>query len=130
MTIYGKLSSEQADWLSQNQKLVLSEVLRSYFKWFIAKCFNALHPGTRFMPNWHIEAIAWKLEQVRCGRIRRLIITLPPRSAKSHAASVAFPAFIHGHDPSKKIIAVSYAQGLAATLHNDYRSVISSTWYR
>jgi len=64
------------------------------------------------------------------GKIKRLIINMPPRSAKSISASVAFPAFVHGHHPTTKIIAVSYAQSLASKLHNDYRSVISSPWYK
>ena len=59
-----------------------------------------------------------------------MIINMPPRSAKSIAASVAFPAFVHGHDPATKIIAVSYAQGLATKLQNDFRAIISSLWYK
>jgi hypothetical protein len=37
---------------------------------------------------------------VRGGRIRRLIIGVPPRHLKSHLASVAFPAWSLGHEPS------------------------------
>ena len=40
-------------------------------------------------PNWHIEAITYKLAQVARGEVKRLIITLPPRSLKSLCASVA-----------------------------------------
>jgi hypothetical protein len=42
--------------------------------------------------NWHIGAIAHHLKQVRLGRIKRLIINLPPRYLKSLMTSVAFPA--------------------------------------
>ena len=52
--------------------------------------------------TWHVEAIAYQLERVRRGEIRRLIINMPPRSLKSIAASVAFPAFVLGHDPSRR----------------------------
>ena len=48
------------------------------------------------------------LEQIRLGKIKRLIITVPPRSLKSILCSVAFPAFVLGHDPSKRLIVVSY----------------------
>jgi hypothetical protein len=50
---------------------------------------------------------------VREGKIRRLIITLPPRHLKSLLASIAFPAWCLGHDPSAQILYVSYAQDLA-----------------
>lgn len=71
-------------------------------------------PGTEYLSNWLIDAIAWYLEQVRHGRIKRLITTMPPISAKSISASLTIPAFIHGHDPTKEIITVSYAQQVAA----------------
>lgn len=117
-------------WIGRNQKLIMNGVLKADLYWFIEKCFRSLNPGTPYLRNWHIAGIAWHLEQVRLGKIKRLIVTMPPRSAKSISASVAFPAFVHGHSPTTKIIAVSYAQSLATKLHNDYRAVISSPWYQ
>ena len=54
--------------------------------------------------NWHFELIAGKLAAVRVGRSRRLIISVPPRHLKLHLASVAFPAWSLGHDPSMQIL--------------------------
>ena len=85
---------------------------------------------TSFQANWHISALAYRLEQVRLGKIKRLIINMPPRSRKSIVSSVAFPAFILGHEPAKRIIAVSYAAGLAVKHANDFRAVVESPWYR
>ena len=50
---------------------------------FIRKCFQTLEPNSEFLPNWHIHAIAYQLEQVRRGNIKRLNINLPPRMLKS-----------------------------------------------
>ena len=80
--------------------------------------------------NWHIDAIAYHLEQVRLGRIKRLIINLPPRYLKSLVTSVAFPAFLLGHDPTKRVIVVSYGADLAVKLANDCRVVINSSRYK
>lgn len=118
------------EWMQRKPKLALEGLLRSHFSSFIEKCFRTLNPGTRYLSNWHIDAIAWHLEQVRLGEIKRLIINMPPRSAKSISASVAFPAFVLGHNPTAEIIAVSYAQGLATKLHNDSRMILSSRWYQ
>jgi hypothetical protein len=57
--------------------------------------------------NWHVELIAAKLAAVRAGRIRRLIVSLPSRHLKSHLASVAFPAWCLGHEPSAEILCVT-----------------------
>jgi predicted phage terminase large subunit-like protein len=124
------LSDDMRKMLNKNPELLLKMKLRTDFKWFIAKCFGTLNPGTSYLENWHVEAIAWHLDQVRLGHIKRLIITMPPRSLKSISASIAFPAFIHGHDPAKEIITVSYAQGLATKLHNDYRTIITTEWFK
>ena len=79
--------------------------------------------------NWHICAIAYYLEQVRLGKIKRLIITVPPRSLKSIMCSVAFPAFVLGHDPSKRLIVASYSADLAIKHGNDFRTVVNSAEY-
>src|SRR5271155_64261 len=71
-----------------------------------------------------------KLAAVFEGRIRRLIINLPPRHLKSHLASVAFPAWCLGRNPSAQILCVSYAQELADKLSRDSRRIVASDWYR
>lgn len=129
MTIKTEFGDELRRMINENPELLLNLKLRTELKWFIAKCFNTLNPGTEYLDNWHIDAIARHLEQVQRGRIKRLIINMPPRSAKSISASIAFPAYIHGHDPTKEIITVSYAQSLATKLHNDYRTILSSPWF-
>ena len=80
--------------------------------------------------NWHVELIAAKLAAVRAGQIRRLLVSLPPRHPKSLLASVAFPAWCLGHDPSAQILCVSYAQDLADKLSRDCRRIVASDWYR
>jgi hypothetical protein len=59
--------------------------------------------------------MATKLEAVRRGEIKRLIINLPPRHLKSHCVSVAFVAWLLGHDPTKQVICASYGQDLGPT---------------
>src|SRR5690349_16212455 len=91
---------------------LLEPILRTEFVAFIDKCFGELNSGTRYLRNWHIEAIAHELERCRTGANKRLIITVPPRSLKSLCASIAFPAFVLGHDPTQRLITASYSQEL------------------
>ncbi len=109
---------------------VYKEILRLDLGYFAQHCFCELNPQAAFLPNWHIEVIAAKLAAVCAGRIRRLIINLPPRHLKSLLASIAFPAWCLGHDPSAQILCVSYAQELADKLARDCRSIMTSPWYR
>src|SRR5581483_7730513 len=97
---------------------------------FMERAFAELNPQTAYLPNWHIQKIAQVLEECRLGRKRRVIINLPPRSLKSHLASIAFPAWLLGHNPSEQIICVSYGQDLADTLGGQCRTLMSSAFYR
>ena len=105
-------------------------LLRHDFTTFAGRCFKDLNPQTRLATNWHLEVIAAALTAVREGKIRRLIINLPPRHLKSLMASIAFPAWCLGHDPSAQILCVSYAQELADKLARDCRGIVMSPWYR
>jgi predicted phage terminase large subunit-like protein len=113
--------------LTPNDSRVL---LRRDLYAFTEQCFYKLNPTTTFLPNWHIEVVTSALEACRCGGITRLIINQPPRSLKSHCVSVAFPAFLLGHDPTAQIICASYAQDLANKHALDCRTILSSPWYQ
>jgi predicted phage terminase large subunit-like protein len=107
----------------------LNAVLRQDLVAFVQKTFGTVSPGVPFSPNWHIEAICHELGKVVSGETKRLIISIPPRHLKSICASVALPAWVLGHDPTRRIICVSYAQDLAVKHSNDCRAVMTSDWY-
>jgi hypothetical protein len=98
-------------------------LLRKDFRAFTQKTFVTLSPGDTFEGSPHLDAIAWALDKVRRGATKRLIINMPPRSLKSITASVAFPAYMLGHDPTQRIICVSYSGELAKKHSNDFRAV-------
>jgi hypothetical protein len=97
---------------------------------FVHRSFVELNPQTTFLDNWHLAVLIAKLEEVRLGNCKRLIVNLPPRSLKSHCASIAFAAWLLGHNPSEQIIAVSYAQDLADKLARDCRTLMQSPFYQ
>jgi predicted phage terminase large subunit-like protein len=105
-------------------------ILRRDFELFLRRCLMTLNPGSPYLPNWHIAAIAYQLERVRRGEITRLIINLPPRHLKSLTVSVAFPAFLLGLEPWHRIFAISYGSELSSKHASDFRSIVESAWYR
>ena len=109
---------------------VLRALVRSDLSSFIQRAFSTVDPGNAYQHNWHIDAIAHELDRIANGEITRLAITMPPRSLKSIAASVAFPAWLLGQNPRLRILAVSYAEALADKLALDCLKVIESSWYR
>jgi hypothetical protein len=113
----------------ENQRVV-EAICRTDFVAFTQKTFQILSPSAVFRMNFHIEALAYVLELARQGKARRVIINFPPRTLKSLMTSVAFPAFVLGHDPSKRFVVVSYGADLANTLTNQFRTVINSPSYK
>ena len=113
-----------------NEHLVLAALLRSDLRSFIRKSFHTVLPGTPYLPNWHIDAIAHQLMRVHNGETSRLLINQPPRSLKSLSVSVVYVAWLLGHDPSRRVIVVSYANDLAAELHRQFRMIVDAPWYR
>src|SRR3984893_10366154 len=105
-------------------------ILRNDFEIFLERCLLSLNPGAPFLPNWHIKAIAYQLDRVRRGEITRLIINMPPRYLKSLTVTVAFTAFLLGHEPWRRIFAISYGDDLSAKHASDFRSIVHAPWFK
>ncbi len=115
---------------STKQQKEVHAMLRNDLLAFIEKAFGTVSPSVEYLPNWHINAIAYALEQCINGDCSRLLITMPPRYMKSTCVSVALPAFLLGCDPTARIICASYSQELSNKLAADCQMVMESDWYR
>ncbi len=114
-----------------NQKLLLKAILRYDFKSFIFKVFDTINPGIKFNNSWYINLVADYLENLITNKARkRLIINIPPRCLKSISISVAWPAWILGLAPDKRIMVVSYSEHLSIKHSLDCRAVMQSQWYQ
>lgn len=105
-------------------------ILQRDFASLIERAFYELNPGRSLRMAEHIEVIASRLDAVRRGDVRRLIINVPPRHLKSHCASVCFPAWILAHRPSAHIICASYGLDLAEKFARDTRTLMQADWFQ
>ena len=94
------------------EEMVLQALQQEHLFPFVWGAFELLHPGQRFVPAWHVEAMCHALEKVATGQTKRLITTVPPRHGKSICAAVALPAWMLGHEPGLKIMVASYGGDL------------------
>lgn len=106
------------------------EIYINSLNYFIERSFYIINQGQKFINNWHIGAISEALNEVYNGNIKRLLINMPPRYLKSVCVSVAFPAWILGKDPTKRIIVASYSEKLAIKHSTDCRLILESSWYK
>ena len=68
-----------------------------------------------------------KLEAVERGEIKRLMIFLPPGSAKSTYSSQLFPSWYIGKHPDHDIIAASHTAELAEKFGRRVRNLCNTT---
>lgn len=63
------------------------------------------------------------------GRIRRLIITIPPQHGKSLGSSVALPTYLLGQNPDLHIAIASYSASLAQKFNKRVQRIIDTPTY-
>ena len=66
-----------------------------------------------YQREWYHTLIADKCEEVYEGKIKRLMIFVPPQHGKSEIVSRRFPAWALGKNPKLKIVGSSYSTDLA-----------------
>lgn len=88
------------------------------------------YTNPRYQVAWHNERIAYRLDQVMRGEIRRLLIVAPPRHGKTELASRRFPAYYLGKHPDHDIISCSYGQDLSLDFSRDVRLIVKEREYQ
>ncbi len=69
------------------------------------------------------------LEAFAAGRIRRLIVTMPPQHGKSVGATTLLPAYVLGLDPDLRVAIASYSGALASKFNRRVQRIIESREY-
>ena len=88
---------------------------------------NALDLG--IIPARHHRYLIDKLEAVERGEVRRLMVFMPPGSAKSTYASILFPSWYLGRHPDRSIIHASHTTELAERWGRRIRNTIAEPGY-
>ena len=89
---------------------------------------KAVRPSLTFA-QFHI-AYYNVLQAFAEGRVRRLIVTMPPQHGKSEASTRLLPAYMLGQNPDLRIAIASYSDTFAKKFNRDVQRVIDSDMYR
>ncbi|KAK0331874.1 hypothetical protein LTR94_027177, partial [Friedmanniomyces endolithicus] len=104
--------------------------LRADLMGFFVWAWSQLHPSQILISGWHLHALAAALTKCATGEIKRLIINLPPRNLKSEFASVVFPTWLLGRDPSRKIINITYSEALTKDFARGSKALMETADYK
>ena len=83
-----------------------------------------------YQPNWHHISYARKLDEFIAGKVKRLMVFIPPQHGKSELCSRRMPAMLLGRYPNKRIAVVSYNTKFAAKFNRSVQRIIDSPEYR
>ena len=83
-----------------------------------------------FIHGRHHEKMAAAFQRVAEGKVKRLIINMPPRHTKSEFASYLLPSWFLGMFPDKKIIQTSHTAELAVGFGRKVRNLVDSDAYK
>jgi len=83
-----------------------------------------------FVDNWHLPIVCEKLEAVSAGKIKRLVINVPPGTTKSLLVSVFWPLWEWTINPSTKWMFASYDASLSARHARIALKVLQSPWFQ
>lgn len=99
---------------------------------FVKYAWPQLHPSTALTEGWVLEVMCEHLQAVTDGQITRLLINVPPGTAKSMLVSVFWPAWEWGPRgmSNMQYIGASYDKRLSTRDMMYMRDLVSSKWYQ
>jgi len=96
---------------------------------FVKQAWPQIEGDNPFVPSWHIEAICEHLEAASRGQIKKLLISVPPRTSKTTIISIMWPSWAWLKNPGLKFLFSSYAQKISWEHSRLCRMLIESPWY-
>lgn len=95
--------------------------------------------SSKFVNNWHLDAMAEHLMAVSHGQITRLLINIPPRFGKTNLVSIVWPVWTWAHPPETKypllgagvrFLCASYGANKAEADGVTARRLIGGEWFK
>tara|TARA_R100001594_G_scaffold1578_9_gene6820 strand:+ start:623 stop:2323 length:1701 start_codon:yes stop_codon:yes gene_type:complete len=117
---------ELTDYLENQEAIKLEEVtpqIKNDFLSFVK------YVWPEFIQGSHHERINKKFNDLAQGKIKRLIINMPPRHTKSEFASYLLPAWMIGKDPKLKIIQATHTADLAVDFGRKTKNLVDDPNY-
>lgn len=79
--------------------------------------------------NWHHKSVCQLLDKFAQGKIKKLMLFMPPQHGKSEMTTRRLPAYLVGHNPNLKIAICSYSATIASNFNRDIQRIIDDKPY-
>ena len=125
--IISKLPVNEQESLFEMAEEYMSSLKREKAQHNFMDFVHEMWPG--FIHGRHHAILSKKFEEIAQGKLKRLMISLPPRHTKSEFGSFLLPAWFLGRDSTKKIIQCSNTAELAVGFGRKVRNLVDSEAY-
>jgi predicted phage terminase large subunit-like protein len=105
------------------------KLVQTKFLAFAMKAFAYLNKGSDLGQDKYLKVLAERFARVAAGKTKRLVVSLPPRHFKTFMGSICLPAWTLAHNPSAKIVILTYGQDLADKIAYAIRKILRSDWF-
>lgn len=112
--------------VSEIEQIALENNLSEFFK----AAWKVIEPGRPLLWSWHYELLCEYLSLIAQKKLRRLIINVPPRTAKSNLVTKCFPVWMWLQNPTVSFLFASYSNSLSTDHSVERRNLIQSPWYQ
>jgi predicted phage terminase large subunit-like protein len=106
-----------------------TSLIRSNFGTFVRHAFKMAH-GAAVGDQPYIDHMCYVISQMIEGKMRRLLINLPPQHLKSFVGTICLTAYLLGKNPRLRIIVTAYCDEFAESLCGRIRDMMRSAWYQ
>lgn len=125
-----KTANQPEEDMPPSASLQSAAFMRGFLVAFLPVAFAILHPGERpLRMDWYLLAMCQAFQKSAVGRVRRLVINVPPRNLKSVTAAI-YTAWMLGQSPALKIMFATYGDKLGRDHLERVRKVMSHPIYR
>lgn len=113
------------------ERELVAGLCRDSFADFVREGWPVIEPTRALMPSVAFDGVCAALQAVADGRIKRLVITMPPGVGKSKLTAVAFPAYMLLRTLGKaRVMVGSYSFSFAMRDSGFCRDLVTHEWYQ
>jgi predicted phage terminase large subunit-like protein len=97
---------------------------------FVKQAWPHCNTAGPYVDNWHVKLLSDHLQAVFEGKIKNLLINIPPGLGKSILSNVIFPAWCWTRDPTYRILCATYGEEVTLKDAGDCRDLVKSQWFQ
>lgn len=109
---------------------VSTELALTSLKHFSRQAWSLIEPSTQFSWNWHLDEMSSVCNDIKSGKLKRVVFNIPPGCSKSILINVMFPSWLWTADPGLRFLTFSFSDVNTIRDNRRARDIVTSPWFK